>query len=188
VIFAAWAVSEGIIAASVALTGTLREVTVCWLAIPIMTLSARFSLRGIVVGVTLTLALMAAVLLSADAGAVVSEPPVLLAPVGLVIASAMLSTALIRSDIEHRGEALIDPLTGMLNRNALTRRTEEITQQSEVSGDPVGVIVADIDHFRASTTPMAMPPAMPSSRTLPTGCASTCAPSSRPTGWAARSS
>jgi len=147
-IFGAWAMSQGIIATSVALTGSLRDVTVCWLAIPVMTLSARFSVRGIVAGVGLTVALMAVVLLSADPSAVVRQPPILFAPVLLVVASAMLSTALMRSDIEHRGEALIDALTGMLNRNALARRTEELRQQSEISGDPVGVIVADIDHFK----------------------------------------
>jgi diguanylate cyclase (GGDEF)-like protein len=113
-----------------------------------MTLSARFSVRGMVAGVALTLALIAAVVLSADATAVIREPPILLAPMLLVVSSAMLSTALMRSDIDHRGEALIDPLTGMLNRNALARRAEELRQQSDVSGDPVGVIVADIDHFK----------------------------------------
>jgi diguanylate cyclase (GGDEF)-like protein len=37
----------------------------------------------------------------------------------------------------------------MLNRNALAGRVAELTQQSEVSAEPVGVIVADIDNFKA---------------------------------------
>lgn len=147
--FVAWASAQAIIAVSVALTGGLREITVCWLAIPITTLSARFSTRGIWAGVALSLALMAAVLLSAGADAVLREPPILLAPAAVVIANAMLSTALMRSDIEHRRETLIDPLTGMLNRNALARRIDELAQQSEISGDPVSVILGDIDHFKA---------------------------------------
>lgn len=147
-IFAAWAASEVIIAGSVALTGSLRQVTLSWLAIPIVTLSARFSLRGVVAGVSLTLFLMAAVMLSAEPSAVLSDPVLLGAPVAIVVAIAMLSTALMRSDIEHRGEALIDQLTGMLNRNALVRRVQELEQQSEVSGDPVGLILADVDHFK----------------------------------------
>jgi diguanylate cyclase (GGDEF)-like protein len=147
-IFAAWGSAQVIIAASVALTGSLREVTLAWLAIPTITLSARFSVRGIVAGVALTLALMLAVMLGTEPSVLWREPPIITAPALIVIASAMLSTALMRSDIEHRSEALIDPLTGMLNRNALSRRTEELEQQSQVSGDPVGVIMADVDHFK----------------------------------------
>jgi diguanylate cyclase (GGDEF)-like protein len=43
---------------------------------------------------------------------------------------------------------VIDPLTGMLNRGALRARVEELAQQSRVSGDPVGLIVADVDRFK----------------------------------------
>ncbi len=60
----------------------------------------------------------------------------------------LLSTALMRSEIEHRDRCVIDPLTGMLNRGALESRTAELEQQSEITGDPVGVIVADLDHFK----------------------------------------
>jgi diguanylate cyclase (GGDEF)-like protein len=92
---------------------------------------------------------MVAVLLSAESSAVLREPPILLAPVMLVVASAMLSTALMRSDIEHRGEALIDQLTGMLNRNALSRRIEELSQQSRITGAPIGAIIGDVDGFKS---------------------------------------
>src|SRR4051812_4657586 len=60
-IFAGWVGSEVIIAASVALTGGPRTATMAWFAIPIVTLSARFSVRGIVVGVVTTLGLLVAV-------------------------------------------------------------------------------------------------------------------------------
>jgi diguanylate cyclase (GGDEF)-like protein len=53
-----------------------------------------------------------------------------------------------RSDIQHRSDAVIDPLTGMLNRNALSVRVQELTQQSTVTGEPIGVIVGDLDHFK----------------------------------------
>jgi diguanylate cyclase (GGDEF)-like protein len=36
----------------------------------------------------------------------------------------------------------------MLNRKALSARVHELTQQSEITGEPVGVIVADLDHFK----------------------------------------
>jgi GGDEF domain-containing protein len=43
-----------------------------------------------------------------------------------------------RSDLKHRAEAVIDPLTGMLNRNALARRAEELAQQSLVTPSRLG--------------------------------------------------
>lgn len=147
-VFAAWAASEVIIAIAVALAGGPTIPTMSWFAIPIVTLSARFSHRGVVAGVALTLVLMFAVAFGVDAGAVIDYPPSLIAPVAMVIAIAILGTALMRSDIEHRGEAVVDPLTGMLNRKALDYRKEELIQQSAISGQPVGMIVGDLDHFK----------------------------------------
>jgi diguanylate cyclase (GGDEF)-like protein len=66
----------------------------------------------------------------------------------LILSVAILSTALMRSDVEHREEAVIDPLTGMLNRNALTGRVSELTQQSQVTGQPIGLVIGDLDHFK----------------------------------------
>jgi diguanylate cyclase (GGDEF)-like protein len=146
--FAAWAVSQVIIAGSVALTGGPRTATMAWFAIPIVTLSARFSTRGIGIGVAVTLALQAAVAFGVDAAAVVANPPLLIVPAAAVIAVAILSTALMRSDREHRSEAVIDQLTGMLNRKALTPRANELQQQSQVSGEPIGLILGDLDHFK----------------------------------------
>ena len=147
-LFAAWAATEIAIAISVALSGGPKTATMAWFAIPVVTLSSRFSLRGVVAGVVLTLSLMLAVGFTTAAHAVLDDPPLLIAPVTLVIAVAMLSTALMRSDLEHRSEAVIDPLTGMLNRNALGSRVAELTQQAALSGEPIGLILADIDHFK----------------------------------------
>jgi diguanylate cyclase (GGDEF)-like protein len=147
-LFAAWASTEVAIAVAVALSGGPRTPTMAWFAIPVVTLSSRFSHRGVVAGVGLTLALLFTVAFTTAAGPVVHDPTLLIAPAALVITVAMLSTALMRSDLEHRNEAVIDPLTGMLNRNALTTRVAELTQQSALSGEPIGLILADLDHFK----------------------------------------
>jgi diguanylate cyclase (GGDEF)-like protein len=147
--FAAWAMSQVIIASSVALTGGPRVATLSWLAIPIVTLTSRFSGRGVTLGVTFSLGLLALVAFGVDAAAVVADPSKVLAPAALIISVAMLSGALMESDVEHRNDAVIDELTGMLNRKALVVRAAELTQQSEVTGKPVGVIVCDLDGFKA---------------------------------------
>jgi len=66
----------------------------------------------------------------------------------LILCVAVLSTPLMRSDIQHRSDAVIDQLTGMLNRKALDSRVVELAQQSEVTGEPIGMIVGDLDHFK----------------------------------------
>jgi diguanylate cyclase (GGDEF)-like protein len=43
---------------------------------------------------------------------------------------------------------VIDQLTGLLNRKALATRSEELSQQSAVSGEPIGIIVGDLDRFK----------------------------------------
>ena len=136
------------IAIAVALTGGPAVATLSWLAIPVVTLSARFSLRGVITGVAITIVLLLAVAFSSAAGEVLDKPTLLFAPLALILAVAVLSTALMESDMEHRGEAVIDPLTGMLNRKALMNRVVELTQLSEVTGEPVGMILGDLDRFK----------------------------------------
>ena len=147
-LLAAWVVSELILAASVAVAGGPLVPMTSWLAIPVLTLGARFSHRGMWLGVGLALALLFAVELGVDAGAVAHDPPLLIAPVALILCVAIFQTVLMHSDRRLRGEIVIDSLTGMLNRKALERRIEELEQQSRVTRQPVAVIVGDIDHFK----------------------------------------
>jgi diguanylate cyclase (GGDEF)-like protein len=139
--------AEALIAGSVALTGVTIG-ALSWLAIPVVTLPARFSARVVAVGVTIALGLAVAVGFSTEAQALLRNPPLILVPTALILATAMLSVALMRSDIEHRDECVIDQLTGLLNRKALATRSEELSQQSAVSGEPIGIIVGDLDRFK----------------------------------------
>jgi diguanylate cyclase (GGDEF)-like protein len=146
--FAAWIGSELMIAGAVWLEGGPRSPALAWLAIPVITLSSRFPMRGVVAGVVIALALVLAVGLGADSHAVLTSPQLVVAPLALVLCVALLSTPLMRSDIQHRSDAVIDQLTGMLNRKALGTRVMELAQQSEVTGEPIGVIIGDLDHFK----------------------------------------
>jgi diguanylate cyclase (GGDEF)-like protein len=147
--FAAWAASEVVIAVSVALTGAAQVATLSWFAIPIVTLAARFSTRGVVAGVAIALGLLLLVAFGVDREAVLENPPLLIAPAALILTVTIFSVALMRSDMEYRSRAVIDPLTGMLNRAALRIRADELAQQAAITGDPVGLIVVDVDNFKA---------------------------------------
>ena len=147
-ILAAWIGSQAMIALSILIAGGVASAAMAWFAIPVVTLSARFSDRGVVLGVAITLAIMLAVAFGAEADAVIDDPTLVVMPVALVLAIGIFSTALMRSDVEHRSEAVIDPLTGMLNRKALENRVDELRQQAAVSGAPIAVVMVDVDHFK----------------------------------------
>jgi len=146
VLFAAWTGSVAMIAVAVALADV--HSALAWIAIPVVTLSSRFPLRGVLAGVAIAIACLLGAAFAADGAAVLDDPTTVLVPLVVVVATAALSTALMRSDMHHRSEAVIDSLTGMLNRKALASRVAEITQQSEITGQTVGVILADLDNFK----------------------------------------
>ena len=143
-----WAFAQIAIAVCVALTGALDSPALTWLAIPIVTLSARFDTRGVYAGVAFTALLMVSVTVGLDASRVMENPSHALAPLTLLVAVAILSTALMSSDLDHRTESVLDGLTGMLNRKALGTRVAELAAQAKVTGEPIGVVVCDLDHFK----------------------------------------
>ena len=117
----------------------------CW---PVAGLAGRFPDRASRLGTIYAGALAGAAILVSDS-AVLTRDPLALSILLVALASVhAVSTVLRDSDVEHRGAAILDPLTGMLNRTALMNRTVEIEHQSRLSGEPVAVIVADLDHFK----------------------------------------
>ena len=145
----AWSLSVVLIALSVALSGGPKSPGLPWLVIPIVTLPARFRLRGVLAGFALTLAALLIVSLGVNLDAVADNPSGVIFTFALIVAVTSLSVALMRSDVDHRSEAVIDPLTSMLNRNALASRVAELTQQARVSRQPVAMVLADVDNFKA---------------------------------------
>ena len=66
----------------------------------------------------------------------------------LLSGMAIIVLALTRTERDYREQALIDPLTGTLNRLALMRRLEELRAQEAVDHGQLCVVVGDIDHFK----------------------------------------
>ena len=147
-LFASWAVSELVIAGSVAVTGGITSYTASWLLVPLVTLPARFGTRGVAAGVAFIGVLVTAIAIVVEPSQPLPPIYALFALLTTLTAVAVLSTALMRSDVDHRTEAVIDGLTGMLNRRALDQRLQELTAQAHITGQPIAVIAADIDHFK----------------------------------------
>ena len=145
----AWVLAQAMIALSAALLGGPDSYALMWLAIPIVTVSARLTTHGLIAAVVVTEALLVAATFGVDAAAVIADPTSVLFTAATIACVAILSAALMNSDLHHRSKSVIDPLTQMLNRGALPGRVSELSEQSRISGEPVAVIVADLDHFKA---------------------------------------
>jgi diguanylate cyclase (GGDEF)-like protein len=143
-----WCVGQATIAVCVALSGGPHSPAIAWLAIPAVALPARFGRRGLFAGTVVTCVLLVASTVCVDPAAFLDDPTDTLSALALVASVLALSTALMRSDIEHRAHSAIDPLTGLLNRTALAVRVSELTQQAHVGAPPVALVIVDVDHFK----------------------------------------
>jgi diguanylate cyclase (GGDEF)-like protein len=146
---AAWSFSQLMIGLSIVLSGGPESVFLPWLAIPAATLAARFNRRGVIAGVAWTALIMVAATMGVNAQAVLNAPQKLLVPLTLLGGVVILTVGLMRSDLKHRAQAAIDPLTGLFNREALARRAAELFVQARVAGTAVDVLIGDLDHFKA---------------------------------------
>jgi diguanylate cyclase (GGDEF)-like protein len=147
-VFGALLGAEAMIVLAVAVSGgalTPAMALLCW---PVAGVAGRFPDRASRLGTAYASALALAAILLTDSGAVIDYPLALALPLIALVAVHTVSTVLRDSDVEHRGASILDPLTGMLNRTALTNRTEEIEHQSRLTGEPVAVLVADLDGFK----------------------------------------
>jgi len=147
---ATWAVSPLMIAVSVALTGAIDSPAIAWFALPAVTLGARFENRGVVIGVTYITVLLVASTLGLERSALGEESLPVVFSFALIVAVAVLCGALVQSDRDHRREAILDPLTGLLNRSALAQRFADLGAEAR---DPrnatkLGLLVGDLDNFK----------------------------------------
>jgi diguanylate cyclase (GGDEF)-like protein len=144
-----WSLAQILVASTAAATGGPDSPLLMWMGIAVATAVGRFTPRGLAAGVALTAVLMVGVTVGVDPDRVLDAPYLLAFPLSLVVGIALVGSALMRSEVEHRADAIVDPLTQMLNRKALAARGRELALQSEISGKPVGVVLGDLDHFKA---------------------------------------
>ena len=88
--FGAWVCSGLTIALAVALSGNLGAPALSLLAIPVITLSSRFLMRGVMVGVVISIGLALLVAFGVDKGPVLVNPVLLIMPVALILCAAVL--------------------------------------------------------------------------------------------------
>jgi diguanylate cyclase (GGDEF)-like protein len=137
-----------VLAVGVALSGGEDSPALPWMILPVATSAARFRPQVVIVGAGLTAAVMFGVCSAVDLQGVVSDPTRLISTLTLLIAITAIMSALMEGELEHRDRAVLDPLTGLLNRASLGARVVEIEEQAHLTGGAVSVIVLDLDRFK----------------------------------------
>jgi diguanylate cyclase (GGDEF)-like protein len=145
----AWVATMVAMTFGAALTDGPHSPVLLWYALAVSSLPGRFTTRGIVAGVSIALALLVGVCLATDAGAVASAPSLVLFPAMLIVGVALFGWAHMHTEVAQRAEAVMDPLTQMLNRKALLTRAAELAAQTQLAKRPVGLVLGDLDHFKA---------------------------------------
>jgi diguanylate cyclase (GGDEF)-like protein len=110
--------------------------------------AAVFPRRAVVLGIAATALLLVGAAMTMSAADVRSTPAVVIFPLVLLGIVGLTGSAVGRSSIHYRGAAVVDELTGMLNRAAMVAKVAEIGHQTRVTGEPVAVIIADLDRFK----------------------------------------
>ncbi|MGZ8634241.1 MAG: diguanylate cyclase, partial [Solirubrobacteraceae bacterium] len=111
--------------------------------------SAVLPARGVIVGGIAQGLLMVAVAFGTASEQVIADPALIAFPLALLGGLTLIGTVVGQSAVEHRGAAVVDQLTGMLNRTALNARTPELGHQAAQRGHPVSLILGDLDRFKA---------------------------------------
>lgn len=146
----AWAILPLLLTDAIVSTGGASSPVLMWCALPGVTLGARFSPRGMVLGTAYVLALLGLATYGLDPAVAAAHHQEVIATAALVLSAVILSGALVESDRAHRRRATLDPLTGLYNRNALDQRLSELDGQpcDESEGLSHALLLCDLDHFK----------------------------------------
>lgn len=147
----AWGVLPLLLAGAVVVTGGASSPVLMWFALPAVTLGARFEPRGIALGTAYILALLLAATFGLDSATASEYHQEVIAAAALVLGTVILSGALVESDRAHRRRSTLDPLTDLLNRNALEQRLAELDGrpgEEEEEGLSHALLLCDLDHFK----------------------------------------
>jgi len=146
----AWGILPLLLADAVVTTGGGASPVLMWFALPAVTLGARFSPRGMILGTAYIVALLLGSTYGLDHASASAHHKDVVAAVALVLSTVILSGALVESDRAHRRRSTLDPLTGLFNRNALEQHLAELDGEpcNPAEGLSHALLLCDLDHFK----------------------------------------
>jgi diguanylate cyclase (GGDEF)-like protein len=138
----------GLFAAAIPLTGGSDGSAVPLVIIPAAVAPMRF--RGQVVAALgfLTVLALLVVTVGLDPTATADDPRLIITTIALLVSVTVANWALVEAEMKQRDAAVLDPLTGLLNRKALEARALELEQQARLTGASVAFIACDLDRFK----------------------------------------
>jgi diguanylate cyclase (GGDEF)-like protein len=147
---AAWGALPLLLATATIATGGPTSPVLMWFALPAVTLGARFDPWGMAVGTAYLLIVFLVSTVAIDPASAAAHSQTLVATAALILSTVILSGALVESDRAHRRRSTLDPLTGLLNRNALEQRLAELDGQPSGGKDGLShaLLLCDLDHFK----------------------------------------
>lgn len=142
-------ITMALIAAGVMLTGGPRSPALAWLVLPAGMVAARFRPQVVIAGLIVTVLTILIATLGVDPRGTLHDPVPVFATLALLAGVVSIVWALQAAELHHRSEAILDPLTGLLNRHALAPRFAEISMQARLASQPVCMLLCDVDNFKS---------------------------------------
>jgi diguanylate cyclase (GGDEF)-like protein len=136
------------IAAAVVMTGGPTS-PILILMVMVVPFTATFVARGAAIGLGTTVVLLIVAAAIGNIQETLTFPPLFLYAIVAVMTVGLACITFSRAEGRWRITALVDDLTGMLNRRILPQRVAELAQQAVVSGGWVSGILCDVDKFKA---------------------------------------
>lgn len=137
-----------LIVIGVGISGGARSPLLPWVAIPVVTAAARFRLPVFLMGALLATFELAVAVTLASPGALIHDPAPLIGVVVLLAALVVAQQPLLAAEVRWRRDAVLDPLTGLLNRQGLQRRFHEVAELARLADRPVSIVLFDLDEFK----------------------------------------
>jgi diguanylate cyclase (GGDEF)-like protein len=139
----------GLFAAATALTGGPDGSAAPLIIIPAFVAPMRFRGNVVLALGALTVLVLLAVTVGVDPAGAADDPRLIIATIALLVCATTANWALVEAEMQQRDAAVLDPLTGLLNRKALEVRALELEQQARLTGGSVAFIACDIDRFKS---------------------------------------
>ncbi|HEU4702046.1 MAG TPA: diguanylate cyclase [Conexibacter sp.] len=147
-VFATVVNAQATIGVAIALTGGPRSPAQPLLFFSVVSVAARFGGRGVIAAAAYTGAVLLVSTIAVDPAGYAEDPAFVDAAFVCLLGLAACCYVLMHSDVRQRAEAVLDPLTGLLNRKALAGRFAELAEQAVLTGEPVALVLVDVDRFK----------------------------------------
>ena len=149
VVAASLSLHTTLILTAVALTHGAHSPFLPWVAIPVVTAAARFRLPVFIYGSVLTTAAFLFAVAVGSPHALDQNPTPVIAIIVLLATLVVAQQPLLDAELRWRRDAVLDPLTGLLNRQGLQSRFREVAEQARLTDAPVSLVMCDLDSFKA---------------------------------------